>query len=69
MQSIFRQFGGAFMDKTDHEDFIRDHREGKLVKPEDCGHVIAALSLQAPRALNGQFVSWDKEECAPFRRQ
>lgn len=68
MQGIIREFGGGAMTETDHEFFIHAHGEGKLVKPEDCGHVIAALSLQAPKALSGQFVSWDKEECAPFRR-
>lgn len=47
--------------------FTQAYKDGKLVKPEDAGHVIAALALQAPKELSGQFVSWNSEECSPFR--
>jgi len=49
------------------QNFVLAYANGKLVKPEDCGHVIAALSLKAPKTLSGQFVSWDSEECREFR--
>ena len=48
--------------------FTDAFEQNKLVAPEDAGHVAAALALKAPRSLNGQFVSWDAEECKPFRR-
>ncbi|KAF9567348.1 NAD(P)-binding protein [Agrocybe pediades] len=69
MQSALRAFGGSHMSEADHKKFIQVYNDGKLVKPEDCGHVIAALSLQAPKDLSGQFVSWDSEECKPFRKE
>lgn len=69
MQSTLRAFGGAHMNEQDHKKFIDVYQEGKLVKPEDCGHVIAALALKAPKALSGQFVSWDDESCKPFRKE
>ncbi|KAH9482720.1 putative oxidoreductase C30D10.05c [Psilocybe cubensis] len=69
MQDTLRAFGGSYMNEKDHQIFLKVHEDGKLVKPQDCGHVIAALSLQAPKSLSGQFVSWDSEECKPFRKE
>jgi len=57
------------MSEEDHKKFLQVYNDGKLVKPEDCGHVMAALSLQAPESLSGQFVSWDSEECKPYRKE
>ncbi|TFK43463.1 short-chain dehydrogenase [Crucibulum laeve] len=68
MQHILRESGGIHMAEEAHKMFVRTHAEGKLVKPEDCGHVIAALAIKAPKSLNGQFVSWDSEECKDFRK-
>ena len=48
--------------------FTDAYEQGKLVAPEDAGHVAAALSLKAPKTLSGQFVSWDSDECKSFRR-
>ncbi|PSS05398.1 hypothetical protein PHLCEN_2v3887 [Hermanssonia centrifuga] len=56
---------GKMRDEDLHK-FIRDHKEGNLVDPEDCGHVIAALALKAPQELTGKFVSWDSEECREY---
>lgn len=69
MQDRVRAEGGSHMIQSAHELFLRVHAEGKLVKPEDCGHVIAALSLRTPKELSGRFVSWDSEECRPFRKE
>ncbi|KAF9534252.1 short-chain dehydrogenase [Crepidotus variabilis] len=69
MQGTLRSTGGAHMNEKEHQFFIQAHLEGKLVKPEDCGHVIAALSVHASRSLSGQFVSWDSEECKPYRNE
>jgi hypothetical protein len=45
-------------------------KNGEIVvldQEESCGHVIAALSVQGAKSLNGQFVSWDSKECEPYR--
>jgi len=55
------------MTAVEHQRFLSAHAAGNLVKPEDCGLVIAGLALGAPKELSGSFVSWDSEECKPFR--
>ncbi|KZT12488.1 NAD(P)-binding protein [Laetiporus sulphureus 93-53] len=40
----------------------------RLLKPEDPGYVIASLALKTPKSLSGQFISWDADVCANFRR-
>ncbi|KAJ7068342.1 hypothetical protein C8F01DRAFT_978005 [Mycena amicta] len=67
MQAALRESGAAHMSPKDHEMFVSAHANGKLLNAEDPGHVIASLSLDAPRSMSGQFVSWDAEECAPYR--
>lgn len=49
--------------------FIDAHSSGKLVKPEDAGYTIASLALNATANLSGEFVSWDSDYCAPYRRK
>lgn len=49
--------------------FIKLHETKTLVKPEDSGHVIAALAVKAGKDLTGKFVSWDEDAMAPFRRE
>ncbi|GLB33882.1 putative NAD-P-binding protein [Lyophyllum shimeji] len=67
MQAILRTKGGSTLSQEDHEKFVKAYNEGKLVKPEEVGHVIAALALRAEPVLSGRFVSWDSEECTPYR--
>lgn len=50
-----------------YKPFVQAFAEGKLVQPEEPGHVIAALALQADKLLSGQFLSWDSGECTKFR--
>jgi hypothetical protein len=69
MQTTLRAVGAFSMTEASYELFVKAHAEGKLVKPEECGHVIAALALRAPKSFSGQFVSWDSAECAPFRKE
>ncbi|KAJ7179064.1 hypothetical protein C8R46DRAFT_1072354 [Mycena filopes] len=59
MQAALRESGAAI--------FVNTHADGKLLRPEEPGHVIAALALQAAKSLSGQFVSWDSQECADYR--
>lgn len=56
------------MTTNDMAKFIKLHETKTLVKPEDSGHVIAALALDANSDLSGKFVSWEEEAMAPFRR-
>jgi NAD(P)-dependent dehydrogenase (short-subunit alcohol dehydrogenase family) len=37
--------------------FIEAHRDGKLCKPEQPGHVMAKLVLDAPHTLSGRFIT------------
>ena len=67
MQVTLRDIGESRMTEKDYKRFMQAHVDGKLVKPEDCGHVIAALAVRAPKVLSGQFVSWDSTECEDFR--
>ena len=68
MQATLREQGGGHMRAADHEGSVREHAEGRLVKPEDAGHVIAGLALGAHPGLSGAFVSWDSAECRQYRR-
>ena len=67
MQAMLRGQGGTVMPEEQRQMFLQAHAEGKLVKPEDAGHVIAALALHATKELSGQFVNWDSEECSPYK--
>ncbi|KAJ3500385.1 hypothetical protein NMY22_g19279 [Coprinellus aureogranulatus] len=69
MQAEMRSVGATALAPADYQIFAQAHSNGKLVKPEDCGHVIAALALRAERSLSGQFVSWDSEECKAYRKK
>ncbi|KAH9179686.1 short-chain dehydrogenase [Lactarius sanguifluus] len=68
MQGEIRGSGGLHMAHDVHQSFVREKREGLLLKPEQPGYVIAALSLHAQESLSGEFVSWDDERCREFRR-
>jgi len=67
MQAAIRNNPGLVIPEKYHQVFVQAYSEGKLTKPEDAGHVIAALALRADNSLSGQFVSWDSEECSRFR--
>ena len=69
MQELLRTAGGAHMKSEDHQKFVMEHKNAKLVKPEDPGYVIAALALRASPSLTGQFVTWNGDECKEYRRQ
>ncbi|KAF4575019.1 hypothetical protein EYR36_006375 [Pleurotus pulmonarius] len=56
MQTTIRDSDPAILGPDAHAGFVRVHSEGKLVRPEDSGYVIAALALKATKDLSGQFV-------------
>lgn len=67
MQEAIRSTGAEHMTAKDHARFTDLHAEGKLVKPEDAGAVLAGLALKGKRELSGTFVSWDAQEMEEYR--
>ena len=53
--------------KDDHQKFIDLYEAGKLVTPEQAGHVLASLAGNPPHALSGSFCSWDEEKLKDYR--
>ena len=67
MQAQIRQFAGsAQMQPEDVAMFTKAYEEGKLIAPEESGHAIAAMALNASQEFTGKFLSWDSEECREF---
>ncbi|KAL8707667.1 MAG: hypothetical protein Q9220_007329 [cf. Caloplaca sp. 1 TL-2023] len=56
MQMDVRDVHSSLMDEKDVMKFRTLHEEGKLVKPEQSGHVIAKLAIGAPKKLSGRFL-------------
>jgi hypothetical protein len=46
----------SVMDNKDAEKFRSLHEEGKLLRPEQPGNVIAKLVLRAEKGLSGKFL-------------
>jgi hypothetical protein len=68
MQEMIRA-NKHLMQPADADKFVNVYAEGKLVKPEDSGYVLASLAVRAPKEMSGKFVSWDSPDCAEFRRK
>ncbi|KDN37988.1 NAD(P)-binding protein [Tilletiaria anomala UBC 951] len=73
MQANLRANSAQHVDSDVHQRFIKLHEEGQLLKPEQPGHVLAALALlgtrespadgkQAGLGAQGAFVNWNAEE-------
>ncbi len=56
MQTDVRDVHSNAMDEKDNTKFRDLHDSGKLVKPEQPGHVIAKLAIDAPNKLSGKFL-------------
>ncbi|KAJ6115248.1 Short-chain dehydrogenase/reductase SDR [Penicillium sp. IBT 16267x] len=67
MQRELREVHGATLDAEMHSKFTGAHSNGKLVRPEQPGHVMAKLVLDAPKELTGLFLSWNDEELKDFQ--
>lgn len=59
MQAQIREQGGGIMPPQNHARFVGLHRDGDLIPPERPAASLAALALDMPDALRGQFVSWN----------
>ena len=67
MQRAIREEHNLAMSSGDQEKFQGLHREGKLVRPEQPGGVIANLAVRGERGLSGRFLSWDDEGLKGYR--
>lgn len=63
MQKDVRDIHISGMKEQDAAKFLTLHKEGRLLKPEQPGHVMAKLVLQAPRDLSGQFLEYNPTDC------
>ena len=55
------------MSAKDGEKFSGLKSQGKLLRPEQPGHVIAKLVVGAGRDLSGKFVNWDDGSLGEFQ--
>ncbi|KOS20878.1 putative oxidoreductase [Escovopsis weberi] len=67
MQALIRSEGAQSMSKAQHDEFVRAHREGALLKPEQPGHVMARFLCEPNHVLSGKFVSWNSPELAAYQ--
>jgi hypothetical protein len=66
MQAALRT--SSLMLPEDVQFFTNLKEAGKLAKPEDSGYILGCLALSAKPLLSGEFVSWDSDSCAEYRR-
>lgn len=67
MQRDIREKHNKAMDEGDAARFAELKATGGLLKPEQPGHVMAKLVLDAPKELTGKFLSWNAEELKAFQ--
>lgn len=58
MQRELREDHATALDAEMHSKFTGVHKDGKLLKPEQPGHVMAKLVLDAPKEISGCFYSY-----------
>ncbi|KKZ62441.1 hypothetical protein EMCG_03143 [[Emmonsia] crescens] len=67
MQEELRAKHMDVLGPVDGQRFLDAYNKGKLLKPEQPGHVIAKLVLDAPQELSGKFLTWNVPELAAFQ--
>ncbi|TID25343.1 NAD(P)-binding protein [Venturia nashicola] len=67
MQRELRETHHTVMDKKDAEKFATLKSGGKLLTPEQPGHVLAKLAIDSPKELSGKFCNWNDETLAAFQ--
>ncbi|KAJ5101419.1 hypothetical protein NUU61_003641 [Penicillium alfredii] len=67
MQRELREDHATTLDAEMHSKFTTVHKDGKLLEPEQPGHVMAKLVLDAPKDLSGRFLSWNDKELEAFQ--
>lgn len=58
MQRELREDHSTTLEPQVHSKFMSVHKEGKLLKPEQPGFVMARLVIDAPKDLSGKFLSY-----------
>ncbi|RCI13353.1 hypothetical protein L249_0791 [Ophiocordyceps polyrhachis-furcata BCC 54312] len=67
MQAVVREAGKDGMDKAQYDSFVEAFQQGKLLKPEQPGHVIARLAARPRKELSGNFLNWNAPELAEYQ--
>lgn len=67
MQREIREKHNTAMDEADAARFAELKKTGGLLKPEQPGHVMAKLVLDAPKELSVKFSTWNAEELRSFQ--
>ncbi|GAD95771.1 short-chain dehydrogenase/reductase, putative [Paecilomyces variotii No. 5] len=67
MQRQLREDHVSNLEADVHAKFIGVQKEGKLLKPEQPGHVMAKLVLDAPSSLSGRFLTWNDKDLLAFQ--
>ncbi|RAK96464.1 SDR family oxidoreductase [Aspergillus ibericus CBS 121593] len=67
MQREIREDLVTTMDPQFHSVFTTVHKSGNLLKPEQPGHVIARLVVDAPKLLSGKYISWNDQALEAFQ--
>ncbi|KAJ5770907.1 uncharacterized protein N7511_002958 [Penicillium nucicola] len=67
MQRELREDHATNLDAEMHSKFTGVHKDGKLLKPEQPGHVMAKLVLDVPKDISGRFYSWNDKELEAFQ--
>lgn len=68
MQDQIRDKGEGIMTPSDLSKFTDLHSSNKLTPPAVIGSIIASLAVGAEPKLSGQFLRWDSDELAPYRK-
>ncbi|KAF4509028.1 hypothetical protein G6O67_005339 [Ophiocordyceps sinensis] len=67
MQSVLRASGKDVMDKAQYDSFVDAFQQGRLLKPEQPGHVIAKFVAQPRKDLSGNCLNWNSAELAEYQ--
>ncbi|GAB1197186.1 hypothetical protein BDV32DRAFT_127202 [Aspergillus pseudonomiae] len=67
MQRELREDHATTLEPQVHSKFTTVHKDGKLLKPEQPGHVMAKLVLDGPKDLSGKFLSWNDKALDAFQ--
>ncbi|KAM4063732.1 short chain dehydrogenase [Hirsutella rhossiliensis] len=67
MQSVIRAAGKEVMDKAQYDNFVDAYQQGKLLKPEQPGHVVAKFVARPRKDLSGNFLNWNSPELAAYQ--
>lgn len=72
MQTNIREQYLHNMDEDDQVKFTGAHKDGKLLRPEQPGHVMAKLAVDTGlgrKGLSGSFLSWSDEKLKEYQEK